>query len=119
MHMAKTAYTNNATPIRSDIDIEYDAIAQITRQIKHAMAENNYGKLVEALHQNRQLWTLFLGAVADEDNLLPTDIRANIFYLAQFTNIHTSNVLKGTATPDALLEVNMSVMRGLKQGKTA
>ncbi|MGB0959128.1 MAG: flagellar biosynthesis regulator FlaF [Halocynthiibacter sp.] len=113
--MAKTAYTQHASHIRSDLDVEYDAIAHITRKIKRATDTDDYKLLVEALHQNRQLWTLFLSAVAEDDNLLPAAVRANIFYLSEFTNIHTSSVLQGTATADALLDINMAVMRGLKQ----
>jgi flagellar protein FlaF len=41
-------------------------------------------------------------------------LRARIFYLAEFTRAHTRKVLRRTAGPDALVEINLAVMRGLR-----
>ncbi len=77
----------------------------------------DFSALVQALHENRELWTLLATDVADKDNKLPAQLRAQIFYLAEFTNHHTRQVLAQDATADVLVEINTAVMRGLRQQK--
>ena len=74
---------------------------------------------MSTLHENRRLWVLFAGDVASKDNLLPDTLRAQLFYLAEFTLQHTSKVLDGTASVDVLIEINTAVMRGLRQQEIA
>ena len=73
----------------------------------------DFPRLAQALHLNRQLWTRLAADVADAGNPLPDDLRARIFYLAEFTAAHSGRVLRGRASVDALIEVNLAVMRGL------
>jgi flagellar protein FlaF len=52
--------------------------------------------------------------VADDDNDLPEDLRARLFYLYEFTNHHTRLVIRKKESPVPLLEINMAILRGLK-----
>jgi flagellar protein FlaF len=70
------------------------------------------------LQENRRLWVTLAAAVADNDNALPTDLRARLFYLAEFTEAHSKKVLRGTAPVAPLIEVNTAVMRGLRKEGT-
>jgi flagellar protein FlaF len=70
--------------------------------------------LVAALHDNRRLWTILAVEVADEANALPRDLRARIFYLAEFIAQHTPKVLTREAGAEALIEINTAIMRGLR-----
>ncbi len=117
LDMARTAYSSSATPIRTQQSTEYDAFAQITRRMKAAAAEGaaSFSSLVAALHDNRRLWTLLAADVADADNALPQPLRAQIFYLAEFSLQHGAKVLEGRASADALIEINTAIMRGLRQ----
>lgn len=117
LHMARTAYSSAAIPIRTHQSTEYDVFAQITGRIKSAAARGKAGfpDLVAALHDNRGLWIVLATDVADADNALPQPLRAQIFYLAEFSLQHTSKVLDGSASADVLVEVNTTVMRGLRQ----
>ena len=54
--------------------------------------------------------------VADRANGLPQDLRARIFYLAEFTDQHSSKVLSGKGKADVLVEINAAIMRGLREG---
>ena len=114
---AQQAYAPTASAIRTDRGTEYQAFAQITAQLRGAAAKGKPGfqALVQALHDNRNLWTLLATQVADDANGLPQDVRARIFYLAEFTQAHTRKVLSKNATVDALVEVNTAIMRGLNQ----
>jgi len=73
----------------------------------------SFAKLAEAIHDNRRLWTTLAVDVADADNSLPKELRAQIFYLAEFTHQHSSKVLNGQASVAPLIEINMAILRGL------
>lgn len=112
--MAQRAYAPTAAPTRSERSIEYDVIARITYRLKKAIEQKEFRILLEALHENRKLWRTLGINVADPGNLLPEDLRARILYLAEFTDHHTSKVIRKEATAVPLLEVNTAILRGLK-----
>ncbi|MEL6522593.1 MAG: flagellar biosynthesis regulator FlaF [Pseudomonadota bacterium] len=111
---AKTAYGQNASPIRTNRGTEYAAFSRITHRIKGALSNpKDFPDLVAALHENRRLWLVLAADVADPENGLPEKLRAQIFYLAEFTAQHTDKVLQKSAAANVLVDINMSVMRGL------
>ena len=117
--MAQRAYAPTTAPTRSDRSIEYDVIARVTFRLKTAMTQGSFPALLEALHENRKLWRTLAIDVADTDNGLPDDLRARIFYLAEFTDHHTRLVIRKEANAVPLLEVNTAILRGLKQPSVA
>ncbi|MFD1913704.1 flagellar biosynthesis regulator FlaF [Halodurantibacterium flavum] len=120
-HLAKTAYSGRETPTRTLRGIEYDVLARVTQALRGSGtgAITDFSATAAALHENGRLWRLFLVAVADPQNGLPAQLRASLFYLAEFTAIHTERVLAGRATPEALVDINTAVMRGLRQERSA
>ena len=117
--MARRAYAPTAAPTRSERSIEYQVIARITYRMKTAIEADNRIKLIDALHENRKLWRTLALDVADVDNLLPPDLRARIFYLAEFTDHHTSQVLANKVSAMPLLEINTAILRGLNPARAA
>ena len=117
-NLAYKAYAQAAAPIRTPKGTEYDIFARVTHKIKAAAQKGKlgFGELASALHDNRKLWVLLASDVADKDNGLPQDLRARIFYLAEFTEHQSRKVLRENASVRPLLEVNMAMMRGLRQG---
>ncbi|HHX91755.1 MAG TPA: flagellar biosynthesis regulator FlhF, partial [Paracoccus sp.] len=67
-----------------------------------------------AMHDNRRLWSAFATDLADSDNQYPRDLRARLFYLAEFVNQHTEKALSGDAPAGVLVDINLAVMRGLR-----
>jgi len=116
MNMAKTAYAMNQVPIRTSRGNEYEAFARVTRRLKSNadLGPEGFSRLAEALHMNRQLWTMLAADVAEAENALPRELRARIFYLAEFTAQHSRKILKNEETVDVLVEINTAVMRGLR-----
>ena len=114
--LAQNAYAPHSTSIRTHQSIEYDAFAKVTSALKKAEASADRA---QALHQNRSLWTILASDVADPDNELPASLRAQIFYLAEFTSQHTRKVLKNEADAAVLIDINMAVMGGLRQRSNA
>lgn len=118
-HQARTAYLSAARPIRTARGTEYEAFATITARLRAAERAGNDGfaSLAAALHDNRRLWTILAADVAEADNGLPRQLRAQLFYLAEFTTLHTSKVLSGEATVAALVDINAAIMAGLRTEK--
>ena len=116
--VAQKGYASTSAPTRTPRSVEYEAVARITHRIRLAQQEGERGipALVEALHVNRKLWTIFAADVADADNTLPSNLKADLFSLAEFTRHHTSKVLARQAPVEPLLEVNTAIMRGLRSG---
>ena len=117
LDMARTAYSSAAAPIRTNQSTEFEIFAQFTGRIKSAAAKGKLGfsELAAALHDNRRLWTTLAADAASSENGLPPMLKAQIVYLAEFTHLHTSKVLSGKATVDPLIDINTTVMRGLRQ----
>lgn len=111
---ARQAYAPTSAPIRSSRSIEYDVIARVTFRLKKAVENGDFVGLVEALHENRNLWRVLAIDVAASENQLPKDLRARIFYLAEFTNRHTSKVIRKEDNAIPLLEINTAILRGIK-----
>jgi len=112
---AQRAYAQNARTTQTPRGTEYALIARVTHRIKSAAegGAKDYPKLVEALSDNQRLWTTLAVDVADSENGLPEELRARIFYLAEFVQQQTTKVLtrKGRITP--LLEINAAILKGL------
>ena len=117
--LAQSAYAANSTQIRTPRSMEFDLFARITRQLRVAMEAKDFPKLVQALHENRRLWTLLATDLASDGNALPQTLRAQLFYLAEFSLRHGEDVLARRAEADALVEINTAVMRGLEGTGTA
>lgn len=119
--MARTAYgTAAAAPIRTPRSIEFDALARISHRLRRALGagRSDYPALVSALHENRRIWTVFATSVAQNDNGLSPDLRARIFYLAEFTDHMTKKVMRGEDDGAVLIEVNAAVLKGLGHGES-
>ncbi|PZQ97600.1 MAG: flagellar biosynthesis regulatory protein FlaF [Cereibacter sphaeroides] len=114
--MARTAYSAPGTPARSLRGIEYDVFARVTHGLKAGLTAGRaeFPKLAGALHENNQLWAVLAADVADKDNGLPAPLRAQLFYLYEFTLQHSRKVIAGTASPEVLIDINTAVMRGLR-----
>lgn len=114
-NMAKTAYSNSATPTRTPRGVEYDAFARITHRMKAAAEDpSKFNVLAKALYENNKLWAILATDVADKNNPLPKELRGQIFYLYEFSTQHSRKVLRNKASVDALVDINTAVMRGLR-----
>ncbi len=115
---AQRAYSSASAPIRTARGTEYDAIARITYQLKTAAAKgaDDFSALVDAIQSNNKMWQIFAVDVADKNNSLPKELKAQIFYLAEFTRQHTSKVLARQANVTPLLDINLAILRGLRTG---
>lgn len=114
---AQSAYDTINRIIKSPRDIEYELMASITGRLREAHSDTSPGAfpaLAAAMHDNRRLWNAFATDLADGGNLFPKDLRARLFYLAEFVTQHTDKALSGNAPAEVLVDINLAVMRGLR-----
>lgn len=113
---AQSAYAMLSTPTRTPRGIEYAAFSRATSRLRAAAdtpGASGRIDLARAVHENRRLWTALAADVADAGNGLPQRLRAQLFWLSDFTDRHSRRVLDEGADPAVLVEINTSVMRGL------
>ncbi len=103
----------------SQVELESRALIKTASRLNRIKEnwEQNKSDLVDALEENRRLWTIFAGAIEDKSSPLPIEIQRNILSLAIFIFKKTINILANPA-PDGLgvlIEINMSIARGLTE----
>lgn len=116
---ARQAYAPKTSILRSGRSAEHQLFSEVTNRLRLCADQlpSGFPAFAEAVHANRAVWTHLATQVADDDNALSEDLRARIFYLAEFTAFHSRKVLKGEANIDPLIEINTAMMRGLGHGE--
>jgi flagellar protein FlaF len=113
---ATRGYKSLSEHTRSPKDLEYDVILGVTRELSQSSEKStsDFPAFARILNKNERLWIEIGTQVADPHNLLEPNLRARLFYLAEFVGHQTSLVLKGKAGIESLVETNVAVLRGLK-----
>lgn len=114
--IARAAYGQREAPVRTNRSHEYDLLARCTQQLAMAWTrrKENFPSLAVALTENLQLWSALAADVAEAGNGLPAPLRAQLFYLYEFTAGHTRAVLDQRGSVEVLVDINTAVMRGLR-----
>ncbi|MES2665757.1 MAG: flagellar biosynthesis regulator FlaF [Pseudomonadota bacterium] len=113
---ARSAYARPEAPARTARGVEYDLLARITQRLSATWTRKaeDFPGFVDALAANLRLWSTLAADVAGPQNGLPAPLRAQLFYLYQFTTEHSRAVLDGRASVEVLVDINTAVMRGLR-----
>lgn len=113
---ARAAYGRREAPVRTPRAQEYDLLARCTQKLAMAWMrrKEDFPLLATALTENLQLWSALAADVAEKGNGLPAPLRAQLFYLYEFTAGHTRSVLENRASVEVLIDINTAVMRGLR-----
>lgn len=106
---ALSAYSSQFSA-QSPRSIEVAAFNQSNARLRAAAT---FPEVASALHRNRELWSIIAADVASDENMLPTQVRAQLFYLSEFTHEHSRKVLKQDATVAPLIEINNAMINGL------
>lgn len=110
---ARNAYAAASTPVRTGRDAEYAIFARVTHALRTADPDN-YSQTARAVTDNQRLWGALAEDLMSDDNALPVPLRAQLVSLAEFVRKHTMAVLASRATVDALVDINTSIMKGLR-----
>ena len=113
---ARSVYARPEAPQKTPRSLEYELLARITQRLSKAgtARRENFPGLIAALDENLRLWSTLAADVADSGNALPSKLRAQLFYLYEFTNLHSRAVRADKASVEVLVDINTAVMRGLR-----
>jgi flagellar protein FlaF len=115
---AASAYAALDPALISPGRAEARVFTEAARRLRQAFTDPaSFGPAqINALHDNRRLWTTAAIETASDANELPDALRASIISLAAFVDRHTSAVLREEAAPDALIDLNTRIATGLSAG---
>lgn len=116
-YQARHGYKTVQREMNSDKAIELKVLISVTSALSRADKEAIGGatKLAEALIDNAKLWNILFLDLVNPDNPLPMDMKNNLISLAEFTQAHTLKVLGGNADHQVLIDINQSLIAGLRQ----
>ena len=114
---SSTGYGNSV--VRTARDAEYDIFSRVTRMLRQATERGHGPDMIAAVDKNNQLWTILASDLADAGNALPDEVRAGLLSLAGFSLRHGHQALAGKVSLAPLIDVNMAMMRGLRQEAVA
>lgn len=103
-----------ANVVRTARDAEYDIFSRVTRLLRQSDSNGRSPESIMAVHKNNELWTILAADLSDPANALPGEAKAGLMSLAIFALRHGHTVLAGSGTTDVLIDINMSVMKGLR-----
>lgn len=115
-YAARSGYARPDIASRTPRRVEYDLIARITQRLTATWAKRrtDFPAFALALTDNQRLWSTLAADVAEPSNGLPAALRAQLFYLYQFTVEHSRTVLDDKGSIEVLIDINTAVMRGLR-----
>lgn len=116
--LARDAYKQSTKTTASPRSVERQLLTRLTSALIAAERNRKDDKagLARALGKNLEFWTVVATDVASEGNQLPAELRAQLFYLFEFTRHVTRKVLGGDDTVSILplIEINQNIMAGLQ-----
>jgi flagellar biosynthesis activator protein FlaF len=116
-HGAQT-YGKVANQTASQRELEATLLLRAASRLQavHDGWEGKQDQLGDALLYNRRLWTIFMAAVAQDDNPLPREIRQNVANLGLFVFRHTLSLI-ADPRPEylgCLVDINRQLAAGLQ-----
>jgi flagellar protein FlaF len=113
--MTLQAYKNTQRLTEDTRTTEYRLFGQVTGAlIDVKRTGKNGGPLVEAIDWNQRMWRTLANDCLDERNRLPQEVRAKIISLSMWIFKYSRQVAREGAPLDPLIEVNRTIMQGLK-----
>jgi flagellar protein FlaF len=113
--MAVTAYQKAQRAADNPRSAEYRLFGQVTGALMDVQNVGSRGPvLVDAIDWNRRVWSTLAVDCLDNENQLPRELRAQIVSLSLWVTRYSSEVVQQGASLDPLIDVNRSIMQGLR-----
>ncbi len=114
--MTLKAYQKAQAAAESPRHTEHRLFGQVTGALIDAQrAGLTGGRLAEAIDWNRRLWSTLAIDCMHEGNQLTRELRAQIVSLSIFVTKYSSQVMQDGASLEPLIDINRTIMEGLKQ----
>ena len=114
--LAVKAYGEVRNRTADNKSLEAALFQQITDGLKQAidLEKSDPATWADAINRNLELWTLLTTDLLNPDNQLQDALRKSLLEISVFVRRTSMQVLSGDATLDDLIEVNETIMSGLK-----
>lgn len=118
--MYAQAYQNNQET-SSPREIEYQVFGKVTKELIEAKTLDSSSSIfIQAVHRNRELWSILMNDCASPENTLPGPVKTAVVSLSLWVDSYSSRAIQESASLDPLIEVNQTIMKGLaSQGAEA
>ncbi|WP_424928996.1 flagellar biosynthesis regulator FlaF [Amaricoccus tamworthensis] len=113
---ASSGYAAAVKPTRTDRGMEYKIFARVTHRMKSVDETDraSFPELAKAVAENSRLWAALAEDLMSEENKLSDEMKGQLISLAMFVARHTHAVLSGRESVEPLIDINTSIMRGLR-----
>lgn len=114
--LAVKAYGEVRNRTADNKSLEHALFRQITDGLMEAetLEKSDAAKWADAVNRNLELWTVLTTDLLHPENHLPEATRKSLLELSVFVRRHSMQVLSGDAQVTDLIEINESIMHGLK-----
>lgn len=113
--MAVTAYQKAQRAAEDPRSTEYRLFGQVTGALIDAHNKGATGPvLIDAIDWNRRMWSTLAVDCMDNANQLSNEVRGQIVSLSLWVAKYSSEVVQHGATLDPLIDVNRTIMQGLR-----
>ena len=119
--MALSKHSDASDPLNAGHNggYDYDLFSHVTHMMRQATPRADNRDTLQAVHQNTELWSRLAADFSSPDNALSNDTKAGLLALARFVIEHGQNVMTGKASSETLIDINMAIMRGLRNELSA
>ena len=118
--MSLGAYQKAQKITESPRETEYRLFGQVTHALMGIRGRERQDKrVIDALDWNRRMWGVLSMDCGSEGNGLAIPLRAQIISLSLWVSKHSSEVRRGTADVEPLIEINTTIMEGLRAAADA
>lgn len=112
--MSLQAYQKTLKQAENPREAEYRIFGQVTAGLIRATEDSaSHKQLIDALGNNRKLWSALALDCAAEGNGLPDSLRAQIISLSIWVSKYSSEVMQKGSQIEPLIDVNKAIMEGL------
>lgn len=114
--MSLQAYQRTQAATEKPRDAEYRVFSQVTRALLEAdkKGKDDLPNLIDAIDWNRRLWKTLASDCSSNANGLPDATRAQIISLSIWVSKYSSDVVRGGASLEPLIDINRTIMQGLQ-----
>jgi flagellar protein FlaF len=114
--LAVKAYGDVRNRTADDKSLEFALFQQITEGMTQAVTleKTDPAKWADAINRNLELWTVLTTDLIHPENQLPVETRKALLELSVFVRKTSMQVLSGEEQLTDLIEINESIMSGLK-----
>lgn len=113
--MSLGAYQKTQKITESPRETEYRLFGQVTRALKDIKdVERHDARVIDALDWNRRMWSVLAIDCGSDGNGLEDKLRAQIISLSIWVSKHSTEVMRGKADVEPLIDINTTIMEGLR-----